>query len=48
MIQKLFKVQFGKKLEWLMYVQAETPKEAKKKTKEFMHKNKIKGRIKIC
>jgi predicted sulfurtransferase len=40
-------VRFGRKLEWHSYVQAETPKEAKRKTKAFMKKNNIKGRIKI-
>ena len=45
---RLFKVCFGRKLEWKTLVQAETPKEAKKKVKNLMKKHNIKGRIKIC
>jgi hypothetical protein len=46
-MRQLFKVKFGKKLEWLMYIQADTPKDARRKTKAFMCKNGIKGKIKI-
>jgi hypothetical protein len=47
-MRRLYTVKFGKKLEWMMCVYAESRKEAKAKIKEFKRKYNIKGwRIKI-